>query len=170
MVKNKLIIGMLLVVGMHVASCGSKKTADVNLESTVIAEGPFFEGGNSFMAPIAINMKELVSDETYEEVTGVTVTGVEITLGGNEIDDLKIFNSASFQFVSDVSPMTTVAIMNPLEFQGNNANLVTSDEVELTTFFNESEFTALLDLDFAEYTEIESLSVNVKMKFKVEYK
>lgn len=170
MVKNKLIIGMLLVVGMLVASCGSKKTADVNLETTVIAEGPFFEGGNSFMAPISINMKELLNDETFEEVTGVKVTGVEITLTDNEVDDVKIFNSASFQFVSDVSPMTTVAIMNPLEFQGNNANLVTSDEVEITTFFNESEFTALLDLDFTEYAEIESMSVNVKMNFKVEYK
>ena len=170
MLKSKVIIGMLLAVGMFLVSCASKKTSDVNLETTVAAEGPFFVGGNSFMAPIAINMKELVKDEAFQEATYIKVTGVEITIANSEMENLGSLNSASFQFVSDVSPMTTVAIMNPLKFEGRSDSLVTSDEAEITTFFNEPEFTALLDLDFAEYVEVESMSVDVKMNFKVEYK
>lgn len=167
--NNRIIIALLFVGSLALASCGSKQSTNITIETTVTADGPFFEGGNSFMAPVSVNLKELVKDENFKEASNVQLVSVELTVGDEQVSDLSIFNSASFQFLSDNNPMTTVAILNPLVFKGRSINLTTSDEAELMPFFEGKDFTALLDLDFTEYVEEESMSVLVKMNFKVEY-
>jgi len=65
--------------------------------------------------------------------------------------------------------MTTVAILNPLTFTENTATLVTSQEADIKPFFEEDEFTALLDLDFSNDEYWDGLAVKVNMSFNVEY-
>jgi hypothetical protein len=150
-------------------SCGGSQTKTITIPATLTAEGPFFEGANSLMAPIAIDLNELMEDASFKEAAAVQLMDVEITIEDENATDLGIFSNATLQFVSNTNSMTTVAILNPLVFAGNTATLVTSEEAEIQPFFQEKEFTALLDLDFKNDEYWESLSVKINMSFKVDY-
>lgn len=148
-------------------ACGGGKTSNITLETTVSAEGPFFQGGNSLVADIPLNIKELVGDESLQEVTSVKVTKAVMQM---EEGALASFNNATLQFVSDANPMTTVAIINPISGEGESVNFTTSDEAEIESFFNEESFTVLLDLDFKEDQYLETVEAKVNMNLTIEYK
>jgi len=165
--STKVLFGICL--SLILFSCGSKKSTTFIVPATLTSDGPFFEGANSLMSPITLDLKQLVKDEMFKEASSIQLMGVELLVNDKNVTDLSVFKNATLQFVGDVNTMTTVAILNPLVFIENTATLVTSEEAELKPFFDEKEFTALLDLDFKNDEYWEGLSVKVNMSFKVEY-
>lgn len=150
-------------------SCGSKNSAIITVPATLSADGPFFKGANSLMAPLSLDLNDLVKEEGFKQASSVQLTGVELIIDDENVTDLALFSNATLQFVGNINPMTTVAILNPLIFTGNKVTLVTSEEAEIKPFFDEKEFTALLDLDFKNDEYWGGLTVKVNMSFNVEY-
>lgn len=160
---------LAICLSLLLFSCGSKNSTNITIPATLTADGPFFEGANSLMAPLSLDLKELIKDESFKDAASVQLTEVKLTIEDENVTDLALFSNATLQFVSNTNAMTTVAILNPLTFSENTATLVTSEEAEIKPFFDEKEFTALLDLDFKNDEYWEGLTVKVNMSFKVEY-
>ena len=161
--------GLAVCVALVLFSCGSKNATTITVPATLSAEGPFFEGANSLMAPLSLDLSELVKEEGFESAAAVQLIDVKLTIDDENVTDLGLFKNATLQFVGKTNPMTTVAILNPLTFTENTATLVTSQEADIKPFFEEDEFTALLDLDFSNDEYWEGLAVKVNMSFNVEY-
>ncbi len=160
---------LVFCLSLILFSCGSKNSTTITISDTLSADGPFFEGANSVMSPLSLDLNELIKKEGFEKAASVQLTAVELIIDDENVTDLALFSNATLQFVGNINPMTTVAIQNPLTFTENTATLVTSEEAEIKPFFDEKEFTALLDLDFNNDEYWDGLSVKVNMSFNVEY-
>lgn len=174
--ENKITLTMIRFACMLVLSatllvgCGNNKTSSKDLEVIAKAEGPFFAGSNSLIAEVQLNMVDLLGDAEFKEVANVKINGITIEMEDGQELSLDQFTSAVIQVVSDNSPMTSIAIMNPIKVVDNELKMTTSEEAEVTSFFQEGKFSLLLDLDFIEDSYAEELKAEVKINLTIEYK
>lgn len=158
-----------ICIGLY--SCGPSQKESISVELVTVAEGPFFAGPNSLMANYQPNLKELLSDASIklEDIQRVSIEKVTVKLIQDTLFNMEAFNSASLQFVSDNLPMTSVAILNPIESSGTTIDLIASDEADVTELFKEDQLTAVLDLEFIEDSYEDMLETELFITINVEY-
>jgi len=161
---------LLLVFTSILLGCGNIKTETSEIEVVAKADGPFYAGSNSLISNVNLNLDEILAGIDFKEVVKVTIDGISIQLEGSDEVGFEMFSSAVIQLVSDKSPMTIVAIHNPITTTDNKLKLTVSDDAEVTTFFQEGKFSLLLDLDFKEDSYSQQLDAKVKVNLKIEYK
>ena len=161
---------LLMMSTLILVGCGNQKNKSINIEVVAIGEGPFFEGSNSLISEVELNLSELVGDSELKEITHVTINEISIELDDHEELTFNHFNSAAIQLVSDNSPMTSIAIMNPIKLSGEELKMTTSEQAEVTSFFQEGKFSLLLDLDFKEDSYSELLNAEIEINLTLEYK
>ena len=164
----KKIIGSLAFVLIAVlVACGpsQEKTNDIKLPLT--AEGPFFAGPTSLMHEFKPDLKALMGDDAAK-LKELKLKDISVNLPEGSPYSWDDFTSASLVFVSDNSPMTSVAILNPIKSNGTNIVLTTSEDADLVEFFKEEKFTILLDLDFIEdiYEDVINADLTMNLVFK----
>tara|TARA_R110002072_G_scaffold13698_5_gene57493 strand:+ start:470 stop:976 length:507 start_codon:yes stop_codon:yes gene_type:complete len=161
---------LFLMSSLLLVGCGNYKTKTSEIKTTVMAEGPFFEGSNSLIGEVQLNYSEFLEDKEFNKVAEVTINQITVELEDNQELSLEQFSSAAIQLVSDNSPMTSIAIMNPIKINDNKLQLTVSNEAKVTSFFQEEKFSLLLDLDFKEDSYAEELKATIKINLSIEYK
>lgn len=151
--------------------CGTTAEKQVQINTQLKAEGPFFSGPNSVMANYQVNLNELLGDNIQPEaIKKVTINKIVVSLIPEDSIYLKAFNNATLQLVSNSVAMQTIAIKNPIETEGTALTLESSNEVDLSEYFKQNEFTILLDWDFIDDDYRENLGTNIEMELNFEIK
>ena len=73
------------------------------------------------------------------------------------------FNNVVVQLASDNAPMTNIAILNPINGNGNELTLTSSADAEIEDFFKQEKFIVLVDWDFKEDSMRPEMHSNVKI-------
>ena len=104
-------IYLIAFIAFGLFSCGKQTENVIELKDVVLeAEGPYFEGPNTFQSAIKTALKN--NNINPEQVEGVVLTSATITLPDG-IEEGAI-QDLSLQMVSNNSDMIKVAFINPL--------------------------------------------------------
>ena len=168
---------LLVVAGSFLASCGStsQETATLELSTKVDNDmGMFFAGPNTFQAQYNVDLASLVEGKeiTAEDIKSIKVSAATINVSKNDSLDLTSFNSAALQLMSNNEDieMTSFAVLNPIEKEGDEVALNVSSEADLAAFFKEDVMTFVLDLDLKEENYFESMMCDIKLELNLEIK
>jgi hypothetical protein len=165
-------IAPLFLALITLQSCGTSKSEKVAMQITVSSEGPYFSGSNSFFNEYNVDLASLISEKSLTTDDIKSVKLVKAAIRPSEGTDIGFnqFSSASLQVVSDNTPMTSIAILNPIP-DGASASiqLNASEEADLTDYFKEASFTYLLDLDFKEDDYSDAMSLSLDLELIIEY-
>jgi hypothetical protein len=159
---KKIYLIVLVVFGLF--SCGKKTENVIEVKDVVLeAEGPYFEGPNTFQSVIKGILKN--NNINPEQVEGVVLTSAIITLpeGIEEgaIQDL------SLQLVSNNSDMMKVGFKNPLPSIQKEINLTLATEQDgLNKIFSNDDFIILLDANLKKDMEA-TLNFKANLTFKI---
>lgn len=159
---KKLLFVSLLSIALF--SCKDQKVTSIELNDiTLAAEGPYFEGPNSFQATIASTLKN--NNINPENVDKIVLTSATIILPDSIEDGL--IQDFSLQLVSNTSEMQKVAFINPLPAGKKEIVLTVAQEQEdIDAIFSKEEFITLLDANFSKDIE-ETMSFKAKLKFDI---
>lgn len=172
-VPRVLLLSLGLFSFLFFQGCTETKMETTTLSANLVAEGPFFAGGNSFMANHKVNLSELVSQEELKasDIKAIKLSKASVSIPASEEASFDLFNNTSLQLVSDAAPMTSIAVLNPIPSNSaNSIDLVVSEEADLTSFFQGEEFTILLDFDFIEDDYRDAMNANIDLELTIEYK
>ncbi len=163
---------LLIAAMVFINSCGTTSNNTVSLNFEATAEGPFFTGPNSLMCEYTVDLSNLVEGKEVnaEDIKKVNLISAQIDLSKNDSLNLTAFNSASLQFVSKNEPMTSFAVLNPIENQGNTTQLNVSSEADLAPYFKENSMTLVLDLELKEDAFTDHLTAEIKLDLNLEIK
>ncbi|MEQ8909927.1 MAG: hypothetical protein RIC95_12085 [Vicingaceae bacterium] len=163
---------LLIILSLLLFSCASTTVEKVDLETTLTANGPFFEGPNSLMADYKLDMQDLLQKEGYkpQDIKSVSINVITVSLLESDSLSADAFSSAALSIVSSNEGMTSIANLNPIETTSSQITLTTSDEADLAPFFKEGQFTLVLDWNFNEDDYRNELSSKIKMNLNVELK
>ena len=165
-------IAALFLALITLQSCGTSKSEQVAMNITVSSEGPYFSGSNSFFNTYNVDLASLISEKslTADDIKSVKLSKATIQPAEGTDIDFNQFSSASLQVVSDNTPMTSIAIINPIpDGASTSVELNASEEAELSDYFKESSFTYLLDLDFKEDDYSDAMSLSLELELIIEY-
>lgn len=159
---KKLLFLSLLFIGLF--SCKDQKVTSIELNDiTLTAEGPYFEGPNSFQATLSNTLKN--NNINPENVDGIMLKSATIILP-DSIEDGLIQNIA-LQLVSSTSEMQKVAFINPLPTGKKEITLTVAQEQEdIDAIFSKEEFITLIDANFSKDMD-ETISFKAKLKFDI---
>lgn len=165
---KKILRSVVIVCAIILTACGptEEKTNEINLSLT--AEGPFFAGPNSLIIEYDPDVKSIIGSDKAD-LKDLQLKNILVNLPENSPYSWTDFASASIVFVSNNIPMTSIAILNPIESEGNTITLTTSEEAELVDFFLEENFNILLDLDFIEDSYEDAISADLQMNLTFKY-
>ncbi len=161
---------LFYVICLVFSGCATYKTNTSEFKTTISAEGPFFAGSNSLIGELVLDMPQILEDSTFQEIEHVSINEITVEILNNEELTLDQFTSAALQLVSDENPMTSIAIMNPIQVSNNQLKLTVSGNANVDAFFQDGKFSVLLDLDFQEDSYVEVLQAEIKMNLTIEYK
>jgi hypothetical protein len=168
---------LLIVAGSFLASCGStsQETATIELATKVDNEvGMFFAGPNTFQVEYNVDLASLIEGKEISagDIKSVKVSAATINVSKNDSLSLSDFNSASLQLASNNEDieMTSFAVINPIEKEGDEIALNVSSEADLAPFFKEDKMTFVLDLDLKEENYFESMMCDIKLELNLEIK
>lgn len=155
-------------------SCTSTVQQEATLELNASAQGPFFAGPNSLMAEYTIDAEKLFDSEGLKNtaIEEVKLKEVSIALAASDSTSLDQFTSVSLSIVGGDEPMTSLAILNPIEVSDGPLSLTVSDEADLAPFFQGEKVTFVLDWDFKsddyreEMNSQITLNLNASLKSK----
>ena len=144
-------IYLIVLFAFGLFSCGKQTENVIELKDVLLeAEGPYFEGPNTFQSAIKTALKN--NNINPEQVEGVTLTSATITLPDG-IEEGAI-QDLSLQLVSNNSDMKKVAFVNPLPTNQKEIALTVATEQDgLNTIFSNDDFIILLDANLKQDME-----------------
>lgn len=153
---------LLIVFGLF--SCGKQTENVIELKNiTLEAEGPYFEGPNTFQSAVKDVLKN--NNINPEKVENVLLTSATIFLP-DSIED-GVIQDLSLQMVSNNSDMKKVAFINPLPSnQKEIALTLTTEQDGLNKIFKSDDFIMLLDANLKKDMET-SLNFKANLTFKI---
>ena len=157
-------IYLIAFIAFGMFSCGKQTENVIELKDVVLeAEGPYFEGPNTFQSAIKNALKN--NNINPEQVEGVVLTSATITLPDG-IEDGAI-QDLSLQMVSSNSDMMKVAFVNPLPSNQKEVALTTATEQDgLNKIFSNDDFIILLDANLKKDMEA-TLNFKANLTFKI---
>jgi hypothetical protein len=152
------------VLALTLLSCSKEKVTTIELKDVILnADGPYYEGPNSFQATLSNTLKDNgLSPETIDkvELTSATVI-LPDSLESGLIQDL------SLQLVSSSSKIKKVAFINPLVAGQKDVTLtVAQEQDDVDEIFSKEEFIVLLDANFSKDVEA-TTRFKAKLTFNV---
>lgn len=153
---------LLIVFGLF--SCGKQTENVIELKNiTLEAEGPYFEGPNTFQSAVKDVLKN--NNINPEKVENVLLTSATIFLP-DSIED-GVIQDLSLQMVSNNSDMKKVAFINPLPSNQKEIALTLATEQDgLNKIFKSDDFIMLLDANLKKDMET-SLNFKANLTFKI---
>ena len=143
MIRSIYFLSVLLLF----TACNKKIKENLILEPiTLTAEGPYFEGPNSFQGKIGLDVTKYLKEKGYSEdqLKDIKIVRASVLLDSlsDNIQDLTL------QVVSEKESMKKLAFINPLAHGSKNIDLsVAEEQKELAQYFLE-EGTLVLDANF----------------------
>jgi len=159
--KKLLFLSLLSIV---LFSCKNSKVTSIELNDiTLAAEGPYFEGPNSFQATLSNVLKS--NSINPESVDKIVLKSAIVTLPDSMESGL--IQDFSLQLVSNSSEMKKVAFINPTPAGKKTIELnVAKEQDDIAEIFSKEEFTALLDANFSKDLE-SNLEFKIKLIFDI---
>jgi hypothetical protein len=153
---------MLIAFGLF--SCGKQTENVIELKDVVLeAEGPYFEGPNTFQSAIKTALKN--NNINPEQIEGVVLTSATITLPDSIEEGL--IQDLSLQMVSNNSDMKKVAFINPLPSNQKEVALTIATEQDgLNKIFSTDDFIILLDANLKKDMEA-TFNFKANLTFKI---
>lgn len=153
---------LLIVFGLF--SCGKQTENVIELKNiTLSAEGPYFEGPNTFQSAVKDVLKN--NNINPEKVENVLLTSATIFLP-DSIEE-GVIQDLSLQMVSNNSDMKKVAFINPLPSNQKEIALTLATEQDgLNKIFKSDDFIMLLDANLKKDMET-SLNFKANLTFKI---
>ena len=163
---------MILTVIYIFTSCEKTQNVNTEIELELSADGPFFQGGNSFMVDLEPDFSKIFEEKTItsQDIKKINIKKAIVSFNAEDSVNFEGFTSASLQLVSDNIPMQSIAVLNPITSSSNTIELTVSNEVDLTDFFKQESFTVLLDLDFKDDDYKDQMILTLKMDLAIEHK
>ena len=159
--KKILFISLFVII---LFSCKNQTGTRIELNDVKLtAEGPYFEGPNSFQCKILNTLK--INNINPENVDKIVLASAILILPdsieGGLIQDF------SLQLVSNSSEMKKVAFINPIPTGKKEIELTVAQEQEgINEIFSKEEFTTLLDANFSKDFET-NIQFKAKLKFNI---
>lgn len=152
------------VFAFALLSCSKEKVTTVELNDVVLsADGPYFEGPNSFQTTLSNTLKNNGIDA--EQVDKVELTSA-IVLMPDSLED-GLIQDLSLQLVSSSSKIKKVAFINPLVFGKKEVNLtIAQEQDDIDEIFSKEEFIILLDANFSKDREL-NMIFKTNLKFNI---
>jgi len=159
---KKIYLTMLIAFGLF--SCGKQTENVIELKDVVLeAEGPYFEGPNTFQSAIKTALKN--NNINPEQIEGVVLTSATITLPDSIEEGL--IQDLSLQMVSNNSDMKKVAFINPLPSNQKEVALTIATEQDgLNKIFSTDDFIILLDANLKKDMEA-TFNFKANLTFKI---
>ena len=159
---KKIYLIMLIAFGLF--SCGKQTENVIELKDVVLeAEGPYFEGPNTFQSAIKTALKN--NNINPEQIEGVVLTSATITLPDSIEEGL--IQDLSLQMVSNNSDMKKVAFINPLPSNQKEVALTIATEQDgLNKIFSTDDFIILLDANLKKDMEA-TFNFKANLTFKI---
>lgn len=157
-------ISLILLVVFGLFSCGKQTENVIELKNiTLEAEGPYFEGPNTFQSAVKDALKN--NNINPEKVESVVLASATIFLPDSIEEGL--IQDLSLQMVSNNSDMKKVAFINPLPSNQNEVALTVATEQDgVNKIFSSEDFIMLLDANLKKDVET-SLSFKTNLTFKI---
>jgi hypothetical protein len=157
-------IYLIAFIAFGLFSCGKQTENVIELKDVVLeAEGPYFEGPNTFQSAIKATLKN--NNINPEQIESVVLTSATITLP-DSIEDGAI-QDLSLQMVSSNSDMMKVAFVNPLPSNQKEIALTTATEQDgLNKIFSNDDFIILLDANLKKDMEA-TFNFKANLTFKI---
>jgi len=145
-------------------SCKNETETIIELNDILLtAEGPYFEGPNSFQATLSNTLKN--NNISPENVDKIALTSAIIILP-DSIEEGLVQNLA-LQLVSSSSEMKKVAFINPAPSGKKEIELtIAKEQDDIDELFSKEEFIALLDANFSKDLET-NLEFKAKLTFNI---
>ena len=158
-----------LLLGLLI-SCSKPVEKTVTLDNIELtAEGPLFEGSNTFQATLESPLKAFLkeNDLTKEDIAEITVSGC--TLSTSDSNFFNLYNSATIQFFSDNSEMQNVGVINPIPQNKKELTVEIAKEQEgITEIFNDKNIYVVGDAIIKEDV-YDNLSFTATIKLNVKH-
>ncbi len=157
-------IYLIAFIAFGLFSCGKQTENVIELKDVVLeAEGPYFEGPNTFQSAIKTALKN--NNINPEQIESVVLTSATITLPDSIEDGL--IQDLSLQMVSSNSDMMKVAFVNPLPSNQKEIALTTAKEQDgLNKIFSNDDFIILLDANLKKDIEA-TFNFKANLTFKI---
>lgn len=157
-------ISLILLIVFGLFSCGKQTENVIELKNiTLSAEGPYFEGPNTFQSAVKDVLKN--NNINPEKVENVLLTSATIFLPDSIEEGL--IQDLSLQMVSNNSDMKKVAFINPLPSNQKEIALTLATEQDgVNKIFSSEDFIMLLDANLKKDVET-SLSFKANLTFKI---
>ena len=151
-------------VSIFLFSCKNQKVTSIELNNVQLtAEGPYYEGPNSFQEIILNTLKN--NNINPESVEKIELTSA-ILIMPDSIED-GLIQDFSLQLVSNTSEMKKVAFVNPIPAGKKEIPLTIAQEQDgIDEIFSKEEFTALLDANFSKDVET-NIAFKAKLTFNI---
>jgi hypothetical protein len=157
-------ISLILLIVFGLFSCGKQTENVIELKNiTLSAEGPYFEGPNTFQSAVKDVLKN--NNINPEKVENVLLTSATIFLP-DSIED-GVIQDLSLQMVSNNSDMKKVAFVNPLPSNQKEVELTVATEQDgLNKIFINDDFIILLDANLKKDIEA-TFNFKANLTFKI---
>lgn len=157
-------ISLILLIVFGLFSCRKQTENVIELKNiTLSAEGPYFEGPNTFQSAVKDVLKN--NNINPEKVENVLLTSATIFLPDSI--EAGVIQDLSLQMVSNNSDMKKVAFINPLPSNQKEIALTLATEQDgLNKIFKSDDFIMLLDANLKKDMET-SLNFKANLTFKI---
>lgn len=164
---------IFILICTLIASCGTQYTEKFTVQGIELtAEGPYFEGPNSFNGIIDHAFVEFLQQKNYtkQQLLNVELIDAQIYTEKTDSNKFKNIMDVTLQLVSDSSDMQKVAYLNPLDQNNSFERLKTASEQEdLSELFKQSKIYVVMDANLQKDIEY-TLKFKTDLTFNLTFK
>ena len=163
---------MLALVFLASCDLGPQKTFTIELNDlNFVAEGPFFEGPNTFQAEVNNDFKAIFEAEGVDisKVKEVKLKSADVI--SNEEENFDLFDNFLVQFYGDNFPLKKVANISSVEKSKTSLSLSPYSETDIKELFSEKNFFVIIDANLnEEYYDDLSFKGNIVLEVTAKQK
>ena len=155
---------LIALLSLGVVACSKKTVTSVELtDIALVADGPYFEGPNSFQATLSNTLKN--NGILPENVDKVELTSATVIMPDSLEEGL--IQDFSLQLVSSSSKIKKMAFINPIVQGQKEVKLtVAQEQDDVAEIFSKEEFIVLLDANFSKDVE-STTAFKTKLTFNI---
>lgn len=168
LMKRYSIVLYCALLTLLLPSCNSSNQIhSITANGTATAEGPFFEGPNTFQAAILLTEAENWDKSwTLEALKKGSAQSLTVNLPDSITTD--DYNSVSVQVLAKDLPMLSLGALSKLPEHASSLQIELSNEADLTSYLKTGSITLILDIDFKNEDYTEQLNIPVALTLNVE--
>ena len=143
---KKVSLFILSIIIFAACDSGPKKTFTIELNNINFeAEGPFFEGPNTFQAELGENFSAIFEENGADINDISSVKLKDAAVFSKEGENFDLFENFLLQFFGDNFPLTKVASLSSVEKNQTSLSLNPSNEADVKSLFKEETIFVIVD-------------------------